>query len=397
MNTSGTQTARGTTTQHASATVYEEPPWPEHDPGPTDYEPTGDVPEATSWEPVDLGPYLRGEIEPVTPSVGACRTDGKRVLYPGLEHAVVAHTAAGKTWFANACVVPELLAGHYVVYLHFEESNPASTIERLLRIGLPADTIQQFLLFAAPSRPLRHGWLAPLLAKQPTLVVIDGVNEAMVLHGEKIDLEGWSAVRRRIVVPFKESGAAVLECDHLPLSADPLRGDAYGTVHKGNVIDGARFALIRKEPFGRGRRGLSHLFVTKDRPGYLGATGPIDDKGNTYLGTLVVDDSTIGPDFMTLYAPKANEETPRISGPAAEVANAVHDVIATLPEQSISSRRLLFAEMRKTGHQYRDGDVRAALDDLVVTNRLEEVPGRRGATGYRVPTTASQKPQTPSP
>ncbi len=181
-----------------------------------DWNPNGDKPaydqppgnKPAAWQPVsDLGPHLRGEIKPVTPTVGAYRTDGQRLLYPGLEHSVIAHTAAGKTWFALLCAAAEMLAGNTVVYLHFEESTPASTVERLQRIGIPADTIDRLLLFAAPSRPLRPAWLDPLLAVQATLVIIDGVNEAMVLHGAKIDLEGWSAVRRRVVVPFKEVGA----------------------------------------------------------------------------------------------------------------------------------------------------------------------------------------------
>lgn len=242
-------------------------PWP--DEPPTDHQAEAQPPntEPTSWEPVDLGPYLRGEYAPVVPAVGARRDDGQPLLYPGLEHAVIAHTGVGKTWFAIACVTAELLAGNTVAYLHFEESTPASTVDRLRRVGVPGDLIAQRLLFAAPNKPLRHGWLDPVLHARPTLAVIDGVNEAMVLHGEKIDVEGWSAVRRRLVVPFKDIGAAVLECDHLPINADPLRGDAYGTVHKGNVIDGVRFALVRKERFGRNRRGVSLLYSTKDRHG----------------------------------------------------------------------------------------------------------------------------------
>lgn len=356
-------------------------------------------PAPSTWEPVDLGPYLRGEIRPVTPTVGACRSDGKRMLYPGLEHAVIAHTGAGKTWLALACAVAELLNGHTVAYFHFEESSPASTVERLKRIGLADEMIQRQLLFVTPSKPARPEWLAPLLDAEPSLVIIDGVNEAMVLHGQKIDLEGWSLVRRRIVVPFKEVGAAVLECDHLPLSADPLRGDAYGTVHKGNVIDGARFALVRKKRFGRGRRGVAHLYATKDRPGYLGADAADDDADNIYLGTLVVDDSTQGgPDFLRLYAPKADPAGE--SGPgrsvAAEKADIVFDVIAAMPDQTVKSTDLLYAAVRAAGHQYMDRAIRSAASDLLITGRLIEVSGKRGARGYQVAATTSARPSTPA-
>jgi|SRR6476646_11224083 len=67
------------------------------DPGPLEQPPEDDSESAdgnadgpTTWEPIDLRPYLRGEVDPITPSVGACRTDGQRLLYPCLEHAVIA-------------------------------------------------------------------------------------------------------------------------------------------------------------------------------------------------------------------------------------------------------------------------------------------------------------------
>lgn len=368
--------------------------WHPDDPGPTEpagqSESAGEDPDAaTTWEPIDLGPYLRGEVEPITPSVGACRTDGQRLLYPGLEHAVIAHTAAGKTWFALACVTAELLAGNPVVYLHFEESSAASTVERLRQIGLAADLIQRQLMFVTPSKPLRHGWLDQLLARRPTLVVIDGVNEAMVLQGQKIDLEGWSMVRRTLIVPFKEIAAAVLECDHLPLSADPLRGDAYGTVHKGNVVDGVRFALVRKERFGRRRRGRALLYSTKDRNGQVELHGSDNDSGAVYLGTLVVDDTDTTPDFLTLYAPKPDEDK-RPDASTVKPADAVYEVVAALAEHEVRSSDLLYAEVRKAGHQIKDKAIRDAAADLVVAGRFIEMSGRRGARGYRavVPTSA---------
>ncbi|MBX7453399.1 hypothetical protein GR927_35920 [Mycolicibacterium sp. 3033] len=377
-----------------------EPDWPADDPGPP--EPPGELASGgtddgpTTWEPFDLGPYLRGEVHPLSPTVGVYRSDGQQLLYPNLEHAVIAHTAAGKTWFALACVTAELLAGHRVVYLHFEESSPASTVERLLRIGLSADVIAGGLRFVAPSKPARA--LDDLLAVKPTLVVFDGVNEAMVLHGVKIDLEGWSAVRRRIVEPFKAAGAAVLECDHLPLNADPLRGDAYGTVHKGNVIDGVRFALVRKERFGRRRRGRSLVYSTKDRPGQVEMHGRDSDGTAVFLGTLVVDDTDTTPDFLTLYAPKpatAAEAGECTVDPPDELRTAIVATLAGLTDRRVDSRRRLLTHLRKAGHPARDGLVRDAIDRLVVDGELIEEPGRNRSVGYRLPIDSSASQPSP--
>src|SRR5262249_59174119 len=99
----------------------------------TDYIPQLDEPpdlddggdEPTTWEPLDLAPWLNGEIEPPPkPSLGIARTDGLRLIYPGREHAVVRETECGKTWLALGCVAAELTAGNHVVYIHYEEGDP---------------------------------------------------------------------------------------------------------------------------------------------------------------------------------------------------------------------------------------------------------------------------------
>ena len=67
----------------------------------------------------------------------------------------------------------------------------------------------------------------------------------------------------------------------------------------------------------------------------------------------------------------------------------MHDVIAALPDRTVTSARMLFAEIRKAGHRFTDNKVRCAVDDLLVADRIVEVPGQRGAKGYQAVTTAS--------
>lgn len=150
-------------------------------------------------------------------------------------------------------------------------------------------------------------------------------------------------------------------------------------------------------PFGRHMRGVSYVFATKDRPGHLRANGrPTKTPGKTFIGTFVVDDSeTVGPDFtMRFFAPKDDEDKSGQVFKLAEVADIVHDVITALPDHTVASARMLFAEMRKAGQPFRDTSIRAAVDDLVVAGRLTEVFGRRGAKGYRAVLTASQESLT---
>jgi hypothetical protein len=358
----------------------------------------GEDNEPTTWEPLDLGPYLRGEITQPRPEVGIERSDGLRLIYPGREHAILGETESGKTWLALGCVAAELLAGYRVLYIHYEEPDATSTIERLRLLGVSDTVIDARLTFVAPMRPVHKEWLAELLAAAPSLVVHDGVNEAMSLHGNEIkDADGAATFRRNLIRPCVAIGAATLACDHMPLAADGSRRDAYGSVHKGNALDGARIMLENVEPFGRGMRGVSYVFVTKDRPGYLRAQGrPTKTPGKTFMGVLVVDDSEVFHPFeMPFYAPRDDDSATALMD--AAVANAVSglretvwEVIAAQPDRTVVSLRRLFAEMRNAGHQAREAMIRDTVDDLLVAGRLTEVAGRRGATGYQAKLTAAQ-------
>src|SRR5262245_4954939 len=103
-----------------------------------------------SWMPIDLGPSLRGEIKRPEPTVGLSRSDGLRLLYPGKEHAIIGEMEAGKSWFALACAVAEIVARNHVVYIHFEESDPADTAERLQALGCGDDDILKMFRFYGP-------------------------------------------------------------------------------------------------------------------------------------------------------------------------------------------------------------------------------------------------------
>jgi hypothetical protein len=366
------------------------------DPGPDQPPPDDDTAanpddEPTTWEPIDLGPWLRGENHQPQPSIGIHRSDGVQLIYPGREHAFVGETESGKTWLALGCVAAELCAGHHVVYIHYEEGDPGSTIERLALLGVDPALISGRLRFVAPTRPVRTEWIGALLDPAPTLVVHDGVNEAMSLHGADImAADGAASFRRRLVVPFLRAGAASIACDHLPKDRESRGRDAYGSVHKGNALDGARILLEPTASFGR---GVSFAFVTKDRPGQLRAHGrPSKLPGKTFIGTLVVDDSeTFGPDFaMRFFAPK-DDDQPTDNNPAANIADIIHAVITALPDHCVASQRILFAEIRKAGHQLREARVRDAVNDLIIIGLLVEIPGKRGATGYKAVLTAAQE------
>jgi hypothetical protein len=108
------------------------------------------------------------------------------------------------------------------------------------------------------------------------------------------------------------------------------------------------------------------------------------------MGTFVVDDMTLGPDFyVRFFAPKDDDKA--ADKPADDLADTVYDVIAALPGRTVDSMRLLFAEMRKAGHEFRDDKIRDAAADLIVSGRLIDVSGKRGAKGLEAVVTASRE------
>jgi hypothetical protein len=351
--------------------------------------------ERDSWAPVDLGPYLDGTYERPEPTVGLARKDGLRLLYPGKEHAVIGEMEAGKSWFSLACVATELNAGNCVVYIHFEEDDPADSVDRLCALGVPTHRIREGFLFIGPRKPVTPDGINRLLTYAPTLVVLDGQNEGMVLHAQAIrEEDGAGKFRALLVKPWTEAGAAVLTCDHVVKDKEARGRYALGSIHKGNALSGSLIVLENAEPFGRGERGSSRVYVTKDRPGHLRRHGqPTKTSGKTFMGQLVVDDTRRWRDALDLVLLPPNDDKPAADKPESLLGEQVLGVVAAAPGEIVGSSRILYALLRKAGVNARNTAVNDAVDDLLAAGRLAEFPGSRGARGFRLVTaspTASQ-------
>jgi hypothetical protein len=287
-----------------------------------------------------------------------------------------------------------------VVYVHFEEDDPGDTVDRLRLLGVPAYQIRSQFAFIGPHAPATPERIAKLAARRPSLVVLDGQNEGMILHGQEIREEGGAGEFRNLLIkPWTAVGAAVLACDHVVKNGDDRGRYAIGSVHKGNALNGSLIVLENAEPFGRGERGVSRVYVVKDRPGHIRRHGQkTKTPGKTYLGMLVVDDTRRWRDELDLSWTAPADTTPEAEvdkrDPYAEAKKAILEVIAAQPEQSVESGRKLEALMKEAGFKLQKGSLNAPCDGLVVTGRLEEIPGKRGGTGYRI---VPVEPENPEP
>lgn len=264
---------------------------------------------ARSWQPVDLEPVLAGDWSPPQPSVGQ-RADGRGLFYASKTHAVISETEAGKTWFALSAVIDEMHAGHHVLYIDFEDDQ-GGIVGRLLTLSVDHQIIRDHFHYLRPETPLAGIHLDDLRGQLeeylPTLAVIDGITEAMTLHG--LDpLDNVDAARFGHLLPRKLSitGAAVVNLDHVVKDKEGRGRYALGAVHKLNGLDGAAYVLESRNAFGVGITGRSTVKIAKDRPGQLRTNALPSDGGLHWYGDLVLDSHD--QDFAEVYVAAPHQE-----------------------------------------------------------------------------------------
>lgn len=342
-------------------------------------------PAVDTWRPIDLGPYVRGEVELLEPSVGLARSDGVRLLYPGREHAVIGEMESGKSWFSLACCAAELVAGAHVCYVHFEEPDPADSVGRLLALGVSEKQILEQFRFVGPETPVDAARMARLLDSRPSLFVLDGVNEGMALHGMSArEEDAVSAFRRALVRPALVANAAVLLCDHVVKDTEKRGRYGLGSVHKGNALTGVLISLETADPMGRNQRGRSHVYVMKDRPGYLRRMGrPTSLPGKTFLGELIVDDTRERVSYLDLSFVAPRSDADREAAEAAQGDPNERQVLAAvrmLVEQGLDPN---VSRIRAACRGVRTSAVAEALDRLEISGAITLEYGPRNARIYR--------------
>lgn len=238
--------------------------------------------EADTWTPIDLGPALSGGVL-TPPPVLLARSDGMFLLYLGRLHSLSGEPEAGKTWVALIGVHQALTDGQHVIYLDFEDT-PEGIVTRLLAMGTHPDHIRARLHYIRPDRPIdaagrKH--IDAIVADNFTvLCVIDGVTEAMTLHGldpyNNPDAAKFYEALPRHITRLK-GAPAVLLIDHVPKDEDRPKRYAIGAQHKLAGLDGAAYVVDIVKPFAPNQPGVSRIRVAKDRPGQVrrNATGGV--------------------------------------------------------------------------------------------------------------------------
>lgn len=334
----------------------------------------GDLDEddrARTWRPVDLTAVLDGTYRPPVPSVGA-RDDDVGLFYPGRLHSVASESEGGKTWFMLHASMTELERGNAVVYLDFEDDE-GGVAGRLLALGANRDTIRERFAYIRPDDGIRAADNRDDLAQvlhdlQPTLVVLDGITEAMTLHGLELKDNGDIARFGKMLPRWiADQGPATVALDHVVKDRDGRGRYALGGVHKLNGINGAAYLLDNRAPFGVGITGKSTVYIAKDRPAQLRKHALRARDGLHWFADLVLESVTLHGDTMltaSLSVPEHRAEQFRPTVLMKRVSDALTKAAVPLNTRGILDRV-----------KAKQQDVRAAIAVLVDEGYVTVQPG----------------------
>lgn len=225
----------------------------------------------SQWAPLNLDQVLAGEEVDPPPSICA-RTDGACLFYAGAIHTVSGEPGSGKTWVTLEAALQEVVKGNDVTMVDFED-RASRVIGRLLGLGATPTQLRDHFNYIRPHTaldPTRDKHALEQAVAGTTLVILDGVTEAMTLHGLDLNANAdvatfYSMLPRWIA----DHGPAVVMIDHVVKDGEKQGRWALGGQHKLAGIDGVAYLVKAVEPFGRGKTGLARVSVSKDRPGHV--------------------------------------------------------------------------------------------------------------------------------
>jgi hypothetical protein len=353
--------------------------------------------EVRAHRNVDLTAYLNGTHEPLMPSVGAVRDDNLALLYAGLWHTLIAPTTSGKSWFALWHCVQEIRNGNTVVYAHFEEDSPKSTLARLRQIApdlTDEQVAEQFIWLDCSSR-WEAGEFKKALPEQFVLLVLDGINACCGMQGWVVDKpEAVGDYRRYFVTPATKRRAAVISLGH-PVKNTERQNERHGYGATGwlDEVNGTAFRLVpsKKTPIGKGQLGHSTLYTVKDREGEVQRQGLLDTgekRENWYrIGSFKVDDRPEQRNTSAWLNVPVEDDQDGSAG-SDPVDKVAEDILRVLPSMGgrFEGYRALQDVLTASKVTFNKNSVGPAIQRLGTAGRLTLTKGDRGRVdGVLVP------------
>lgn len=361
----------------------------------------------SSWDTVDLGPFLDGTYRPPRPAL-LHRSDGLALFYPGLTHAVYGETESAKSWIVLLACAQEIRAGRHVLMIDLE-SDPGFTVHRLRLMGCTPDEIKALFHYVGPwAKPSTEddlqAWFWRTLNRPYSLAVIDAMSGALGLYGLKSkdddDITTFYRAMPELIV--QRTGAAVVTVDHVIKDKETRGRWPSGSERKVSALTGAAFSVRRSEPFGEGQRGSSEVWIAKDRAGGLrGHAGASDRDGMQQIGVFLLDSSSPAVFTCQIDPPPVDEDEREQS-----VAEAIRVELIAHPGSTTSAIRSAVAGRSEVIAQVlagmvADGSVivethgRSHLHRLNIDDMSDSTYGSRDDDHGNDRETAGQTPKSP--
>lgn len=226
----------------------------------------------------DLSGLLAGEIEMEKPSISPVSQDFC-LFYAGAVNEIHGEPSVGKSNIVAASVIAELLAGGSCLVLDPEDT-PVGFVQKIRSLSQDSEQIKEaikagklhYLHNPEPGQiAAAQAWA---LENKPSLVVLDGLAEALANEGLNEDIAGdvLSFFRRQIRPFAEQAGAAVLVADHVTKNGK-AGSWARGSGAKLGRYDGVSYEIKLGKPYSPAEAGFVRLTISKDRKGGIGSKG----------------------------------------------------------------------------------------------------------------------------
>lgn len=241
-------------------------------------------PDGTPPAPLyaDVAAYLDAGIPAPPRPVALRREDGHALFYASKVNVLFGDPESGKSWIAYAAVTQVLQDGRNATIVDVDHNGMREVITRLLALGAPPSALRdpgRFRYYEPEDRLTLAATVFEHRDFRPALTVVDSLGEVVPMLGYNSNSpDEYSRAHREVLTGISAAGTCVVAIDHMPKSDDARQHGQTGTLAKKRAVNGTSLRVTVRDTFAPGRGGSASLVITKDRPGGLRATCPVDGK-----------------------------------------------------------------------------------------------------------------------
>lgn len=334
----------------------------------------------TTWEPVNLEPYIDGQVRMAEPEV-LHRSDGQALMYRGRVNMLYGSSESAKSWVALHTALQEIEVGERVMYLDFEDE-PVQTLNRMKLMGARDDDLRTLFAYVHPEEPLapmqRNRWgmeasteagkrnheafQAAVESIDPALIIADGMTVLYGLHG----LDSNDAVSTEIITSWlkhltRNGRSTVVVIDHTTKNAEkgalPL-----GSQHKVAMVQGTMLQVYPVQQPVPGAIGTIDLVVLKDRPGAVRAISSTPGSKAQVCARITMDSTAPGVVDMTIGVPPYSPP----AAPGEVVVDGESDGRGHRRKKPSKAAEQLDAARARDAKRLADQERQKILDDAVL-------------------------------